>query len=129
VLARSIFPACYAGRWPHIHFEVYPNQADLTDAANAVTTSQVALPKNICTAVYAASGYEASVKNLARVSLDSDNVFGDDSAALQLATVTGDPDSGYAASLLVRVDTTTTPTGGMGGPPPSGRPGGAPPSR
>ena len=20
----SIFPACYSGRWPHIHFEVYP---------------------------------------------------------------------------------------------------------
>ena len=22
----SIFPACYSGRWPHIHFEVYPDR-------------------------------------------------------------------------------------------------------
>jgi protocatechuate 3,4-dioxygenase beta subunit len=26
----SIFPACYSGRWPHIHFEVYPDQAGIT---------------------------------------------------------------------------------------------------
>ena len=25
VTFTSIFPACYAGRWPHIHFEVYPS--------------------------------------------------------------------------------------------------------
>ena len=29
----SIFPACYAGRWPHIHFEVYPDEAGITDSA------------------------------------------------------------------------------------------------
>jgi protocatechuate 3,4-dioxygenase beta subunit len=23
----TIFPACYSGRWPHIHFEVYPSLA------------------------------------------------------------------------------------------------------
>ena len=32
VTFTSIFPACYAGRWPHIHFEVYPDQAGITDA-------------------------------------------------------------------------------------------------
>ena len=25
VTFQSIFPACYPGRWPHIHFEVYPS--------------------------------------------------------------------------------------------------------
>ena len=40
----SIFPACYSGRWPHIHFEVYPDEASITDAANAIATSQVAAP-------------------------------------------------------------------------------------
>lgn len=34
----SIFPACCAGRWPHIHFEVYPDQASITDASKPVAT-------------------------------------------------------------------------------------------
>ena len=56
-------------------------------------------------AVYATTGYEASVANLAQVTLDSDNVFGDDGAAHQLATVTGDVTSGYVATLTVPIDT------------------------
>jgi TatA/E family protein of Tat protein translocase len=116
VTFTSIFPACYDGRWPHIHFEVYPDQAGITDSTNVIATSQVALPQDVCEQVYAQDGYEASVSNLARVSLDSDNVFGDDDGAGQLATVTGDVTSGYAVSLAVGVDTTTTPTaGGFGG--------------
>jgi hypothetical protein len=39
-------PACYDGRWPHIHFEVYPDAESITDASNAIATSPVALPKN-----------------------------------------------------------------------------------
>ncbi|MET7959688.1 intradiol ring-cleavage dioxygenase [Micromonospora zamorensis] len=108
----SIFPACYAGRWPHIHFEVYPDQASITDASRAVATSQVALPKSICDTVYAQPGYETSVANLAQVTLQDDNVFGDDDGVNQLGTVTGDITSGYTVSLDVGVDTTTTPTGG-----------------
>ncbi|GLY43973.1 3,4-dioxygenase subunit beta [Amycolatopsis sp. NBRC 101858] len=119
----SIFPACYDGRWPHIHFEVYPDQAGITDATQAIATSQVALPQNVCEAVYAQSGYEQSTANLAKVSLSNDNVFGDDSGALQLATVTGDVTSGYQVTLDVGVDTTTKPSGGA---PPAG---GQPPSR
>jgi hypothetical protein len=76
----------------------------------------------VCAAVYAQSGYEASVSNLSRVSLDGDNVFGDDGGASQLATVTGDVTSGYRVALAVGVDTTTEPAGG-------GAPGGPPPSR
>ena len=54
----SIFPACYAGRWPHIHFEVYPDLESITDSTNAIATSQVALPKDACETVYALTGYE-----------------------------------------------------------------------
>ncbi len=123
----SIFPACYDGRWPHIHFEVYPDRDSITDVANVIATSQVALPKNICQTVYAEEGYEASVSNLANVSLSSDGVFGDDGGASQLATVTGSVEKGYAVSLNVGVDTATTPgqSGGMG---PGGGPGGGPPA-
>ena len=112
----SIFPACYPGRWPHIHFEVYPSRGDITDAGKAIATSQVALPKDACDAVYATQGYETSVRSLSQLSLASDNVFGDDGGASQLGAVSGDAARGYTVSLAVGVDTTTTPTGG-GGPP------------
>jgi len=108
----SIFPACYDGRWPHIHFEVYPDQGSITDASKAIATSQVALPKSTCQQVYTQSGYEQSVANLPRVSLSSDNVFGDDSAAKQLGTVTGSVANGLTVALTVGVDTRTTPSGG-----------------
>ena len=114
----SIFPGCYSGRWPHIHFEVYPNAAAVTDAANAIATSQIALPQSACETVYATGGYDGSAQNLAQTSLSSDNVFGDDGGALQIAAMTGDATSGYTATLTVRVDTRTAPTGGsMGGAP------------
>ncbi|QFG24058.1 intradiol ring-cleavage dioxygenase [Actinomadura sp. WMMB 499] len=120
----SIFPACYSGRWPHIHFEVYPDQASITDSTKAIATSQVALPKDVCDTVYAQSGYEQSVKNLAQVTLDGDNVFGDDGGAKQMGTVTGDVGGGYAVALSAGVDTGTEPAGGQ---PPGGRSGGPPP--
>ena len=126
----SIVPACYDGRWPHIHVEVYPDQGSTTDSTNAIATSQVALPQDVCEAVYATTGYEASVDNLSRVSLTGDNVFGDDGGASQLAAVTGDVTSGYTVRLAVGVDTGTTPTGGgLGGDgAPSAAPGGTSPT-
>ncbi|WP_337002664.1 MULTISPECIES: intradiol ring-cleavage dioxygenase [unclassified Microbacterium] len=125
----SIFPGCYSGRWPHIHFEVYPDVASITDSTSAIATSQLALPEEACTSVYAESTYSGSAANLARITLASDNVFGDDSGALQVATVTGDVSAGYAATLVVGVDTTTTPAagsapGGQGGPGGGGQPAG-----
>ena len=123
----SIFPACYSGRWPHVHFEVYPDTASITDDAKLIATSQVALPKDTCTQVYAQTGYEQSVSNLSQVSLENDNVFGDDGGKRQLGTVTGDVTSGLKVALTVGVDTTTTPTGGQNagdGAPPGAPPGG-----
>lgn len=98
----TIFPGCYAGRWPHIHFEVFPSLAAATSVSNKVATSQIALPKDACDAVYATSGYEASVRNLAGVSLATDNVFSDGSA-LELATMSGSVSGGYTATLTVAI--------------------------
>lgn len=108
----SIFPACYDGRWPHIHFEVYPNADAITDAANAIAASQVALPAATCDVVYADAAYTSSASNLSRVSLQSDNVFGDDGGVIELATTTGDNATGWTVALTVRVDTTTTAAAG-----------------
>jgi protocatechuate 3,4-dioxygenase beta subunit len=118
VTFTSILPGCYSGRWPHIHFEVYPDAASITDSGNAIATSQLAFPENMLTTAYADSRYPNSAQNLSQVSLATDNVFGEDGAALQLATITGDASSGYTATLALRVDTTTEPTGGgIGGGP------------
>lgn len=99
----SIFPGCYAGRWPHIHFEVYPSLDAATSSANAINTSQLAFPEDACKAAYATTGYEKSVTNLSRVTLESDGVFGD-GHEWQVATVTGDPTSGYVVRLTVGVE-------------------------
>jgi protocatechuate 3,4-dioxygenase beta subunit len=99
----SIFPACYSGRWPHLHFEVYPSLDDATSASNKLRTSQIAFPQDVCETVYStADGYSASVDNLAQVSLDSDNVFGD-GHSLQLGNLTGSVDEGYTLKLNVPV--------------------------
>ncbi len=104
VTFTSIFPAAYSGRWPHIHFEVYPNLAGATDSANKLRTSQLALPKAACDEVFATAGYEASVTNLAQTSLETDNVFSD-GATRQLAEVSGDVTAGYTAALVVAIST------------------------
>jgi len=103
VTFQSIFPACYSGRWPHIHFEVYPDLASATVAGNKIATSQIALPEDISNAVYATAGYEQSVANMQRVSLQRDNVFGEDGGAQQLGTISGDVASGLTVSLTVPV--------------------------
>ena len=104
VTFTSIFPACYSGRWPHIHFEVYPSLEKATDQANKIATSQIALPKDSCDAVYATSGYGQSVTNLSQVSLATDNVFGDDGGIHELGTVSGTVDAGLVVELAVPVN-------------------------
>ena len=103
VTFTSIFPASYTGRWPHIHFEVYPSLAKATDPANRIATSQMALPQDACNAVYVTNGYSQSITNLKQVSLQSDNVFGDDGGVHELGTVTGNVTSGMAVTLNVPV--------------------------
>ena len=103
VTFTSVFPACYSGRWPHIHFEVYPSLDTATDPTNKIATSQIALPEATCTEVYATDGYSQSVANMSRVSLQGDNVFGDDGGVNELGTVSGSVSSGLTVELAVPV--------------------------
>lgn len=102
VTFTTIFPGCYAGRWPHIHFEIYSSLAQASSGRSAIKTSQLALPESACRTVYAQTAlYPSSAGNLNQVSLLTDGIFADDGAALQLASTSGDNTSGYASGLQV----------------------------
>ena len=98
----SIYPGCYSGRWPHIHFEVYQSLSAATAVKNKIATSQIALPLASNSLVYATSNYASSAGNQSRITLATDNVFSD-GASLELATVTGDVTNGMTAALTVAV--------------------------
>ena len=98
----SIYPGAYDPRWPHIHFEVFPGLEAATSGGSRLVTSQLALPEGASREAYLTDGYEQSLDRLARSSIDADMVFRDGYDA-QMATVDGDPTSGYTASLRVGV--------------------------
>jgi len=98
----TVFPGCYQGRMPHIHFEVYRSTSTATAYTNKIKTSQLAFPEDVCTTVYASSGYSASASNFAQMSFATDNVFSD-GVTLQEATLTGSVAAGYVATLVVGI--------------------------
>jgi protocatechuate 3,4-dioxygenase beta subunit len=100
---RTIYPGCYSGRWPHIHFEVYASVAQVVANGPIVKTSQIAMPVAASRKAYASSTYPGSARNLSSISLSTDNVFGNDRAIHQLATVTGSVREGFVANLTVGV--------------------------
>jgi len=102
VTFQSIFPAAYAGRWPHIHFEVYPSQQTAVAASDKLRTSQIALPEAASRSVYATGGYPQSRANFAQTSLKTDNVFSD-GYSLQMAKVTGSVKDGMTIALNIAV--------------------------
>jgi len=126
VTFKTIVPGCYDGRWTHMHFEVYPDADSATTGENAIATSQVAFSEKMLTKVYQDDAYEGSADNLAKVSLDSDNVFSD-GYDLEMGKFNGSVNAGYKGSLSVAVDTTTEASMGGGAPGGGGGEGGTPP--
>ncbi|TCM37318.1 MULTISPECIES: intradiol ring-cleavage dioxygenase [Novosphingobium] len=108
VTFTTIYPACYSGRWPHIHFEIFTG--GLTSASTGRTASlisQLAMPAATNTAVFTGdTRYTASIANYNAISLSSDNVFGDNSSA-QLAqmtpTLSGSLTAGYTGTALIGI--------------------------
>jgi len=98
----SVWPGAYSGRWPHIHFEVYPSVSAATSGSGKLKTSQIALPEVACDVVYATDGYSASVRNMAQTSLSTDMVFRD-GWSQELATANGTTSTGYTATLIIGV--------------------------
>jgi len=98
----TIYPGCYSGRVPHIHFEIYRSTTTASAYSNKLKTSQLTFPTDISSTVYAVAGYEASVNNFKAITVATDNVFSD-GATLQTATVTGNATDGYVATLTVGI--------------------------
>jgi protocatechuate 3,4-dioxygenase beta subunit len=99
---QTVYPGCYAGRVPHIHFEVYRSTTTATNWNNKLRTSQLCFPADANTAVYAGSGYGNSAANNNAISLSSDGIFSD-GYSTQLATMTGSVNAGYVARLKVGI--------------------------
>jgi protocatechuate 3,4-dioxygenase beta subunit len=97
----TVFPGCYPGRMPHMHFSIYPSLAAATAAESPARISQLALPVDACEEVYGEPGYEGSREALGRVSFESDSVFSD-GVELQLASV-AEGEDGLVAALRIGV--------------------------
>ena len=108
VTFTTIYPACYSGRWPHIHFEIFAEGlASSSTGRTASLISQLAMPAAVNTAIYSGdTRYTASIANYNAITLSSDNVFGDNTSA-QLAqmtpSLTGSVAAGYTGSALIGI--------------------------
>lgn len=98
----TVFPGCYAGRMPHIHFEIYPSLATASGYGNKIKTSQLSFPLATLAEVYATADYATSAANLSGMSFATDNVFSD-GTSLQIASVSGTTATGYTAALTVGI--------------------------
>jgi len=100
---QTIYPGCYSGRMPHMHFEVYRSATTATSFSNKLKTSQLAFPNAISSAVYNGdSRYSASIANLASISFATDNVFSDGTST-EMTSVTGNLTDGYTATITVGI--------------------------
>jgi protocatechuate 3,4-dioxygenase beta subunit len=100
---QTIYPGCYSGRMPHMHFEVYRSSSTATSYSNKLKTSQLAFPNATSNAVYNGdSRYSASIGNFASMSFASDNVFSDGTST-EMTAVTGNLTDGYTATLTVGI--------------------------
>ncbi|MDH4981568.1 hypothetical protein [Hyphomicrobium sp. D-2] len=105
VTFTSIFPGCYRGRFPHIHFEIYPSLEKATSYENRILTSQLAMPEKLCGEVYAASDvYRESVPNYEGIPLAKDGIFANNTPrqlAAQTPVMEADGAGGYRGKVVI----------------------------
>ena len=108
VTFQTIFPACYSGRYPHLHLEIFKQSARSLDVTTRVLATQLTAPREVCSRVYEGGpGYARSAAQLKGLSPGDDIVFASSSAAelaLQTLAISGDLSAGYTgrATLGVR---------------------------
>lgn len=101
----GIVPGCYGGRYPHCHFEVFESADAAMRGAAPLLVSQLAFPAAECRAIYRDDArYGDSLRNLDRLPIERDFVFGDSDAAgqaRQTIAMSGDAGSGYRGTATV----------------------------
>jgi protocatechuate 3,4-dioxygenase beta subunit len=101
----TIFPGCYSGRWPHMHFEAFESIEHALNGRQSVLTSQISMPANECSAVYEQDGrYVGATRNLSRLSYETDSIFADNTEAQkvqQMMTLEGSAGDGYRGSVVI----------------------------
>jgi protocatechuate 3,4-dioxygenase beta subunit len=95
VTFTSIFPGWYSGRATHIHVHVY------SASGTSLKVTQIAFPEGTGTAVATVNGYAKGLSGY--TANKSDNVFSDDSAGVQIATVTGNTTDGFQLTISLGV--------------------------
>lgn len=96
----SIFPGWYTGRATHIHVHVY------SASGTSLLITQISFPEGTNSAVATvnastANGYNKGMNGYTYNA--NDNVFSDDNANAELATVTGSIEGGYALTHTIYV--------------------------
>jgi protocatechuate 3,4-dioxygenase beta subunit len=95
VTFTSIFPGWYTGRATHIHVHVY------NASGTSLKVTQIAFPEGTGSAVAVVNGYK---KGITGYTLNkSDNIFSDDSAGVQIASVTGNTTDGFELTIKLNV--------------------------
>ncbi len=95
VVFTSIFPGWYSGRATHIHVHVY------SASGTSLKVTQIAFREGTGAALAAVAGYAKSMTGY--TTNKNDNVFSDDTAGLQLATVTGSTAAGFQLAFTLAV--------------------------
>ena len=103
----TVFPGCYPGRWPHIHFEVFASRQQAASGSSSLLVSQFAMPGSVASSLYAdEKSYASSVASLAAITIQKDNVFGDNTPeqiAAQTLKIGGSAAAGFKASATVAI--------------------------
>lgn len=95
VTFTSIFPGWYTGRSTHIHVHVY------NASGTSLKITQIAFPEGSGSAVALVNGYK---KGMSGYTLNAnDNVFSDDKARVQVATVAGSLEGGFTLDININV--------------------------
>ena len=101
----AIVPGCYGGRFPHCHFEVFESAEAAIGGARPLLVSQLAFAADECRRIYRDDArYGDSLRNLERLPIGRDFVFGDSDAegqTRQTIQLRGDPESGYRGTATV----------------------------
>ena len=95
VTFASIFPGWYSGRATHIHVHVY------NASGTSLKVSQIAFSEGTGTALAAVNGYAKGMTGYTYNK--SDNVFSDDTAGVEIATVTGNTTDGFVLAMNIAV--------------------------